>query len=125
MWSHRMGNSQTGHRKRSYASRYWRTSHSHFGEATALIKYDSNLIRFRCTGARRFSGCPGPRTRAVHSRSFFVFEDIPPHKANAVCARKFLSPTPYGYQECLEVDRGDRRFAEYAVVELHRTNAEL
>lgn len=48
------------------------------------------------------------------------FRDRVPHEIRAKEARKILLPTAYGYEELLQVDRGDARFETYQVVQLKR-----
>ncbi len=48
------------------------------------------------------------------------FRDRVPHEIRAREARKILMPTSYGYEELLQVDRGDDRFETYQVVQLRR-----
>ena len=49
------------------------------------------------------------------------FRDRVPHEIRAKDARKILVPTPYGYEEMLQVDhRGDSRFETYQLVQLRR-----
>ena len=49
-----------------------------------------------------------------------VFDDRVPHGSRGVRARKRLRVRSYGYDELLEVDRGDGAFKPYARVELRR-----
>jgi hypothetical protein len=48
------------------------------------------------------------------------FDDRPPHGCAAERARKRLRATPGGYEETLEIDRGDGAFAPFAQIRLER-----
>jgi hypothetical protein len=60
------------------------------------------------------------RLRVEHDRVWFG--DRVPHETRARQARKILRPTPYGYDETLEVDRSGERFEPYSFVRLRRTS---
>ncbi len=51
----------------------------------------------------------------------FVFDDRVPHDAKAVRARKLLRPTSTGYEEILEVDRGEGEFTPYSEIAFRRS----
>jgi hypothetical protein len=48
------------------------------------------------------------------------FDDRVPHESRARFARKILVPTPYGYDETLEIDRGAGGFETYSLLRLER-----
>ncbi len=52
-----------------------------------------------------------------------VFDDQAPHGSEALRARKILRAKSFGYEEMLEVDRGDGAFVPYAGIELRREDA--
>ena len=54
-----------------------------------------------------------------------VFEDQVPHGSEALRARKILRARSFGYEELLEVDRGDGAFVRYASIELRREGQEI
>jgi hypothetical protein len=56
-----------------------------------------------------------------------LFADRPEahHNVPAKRARKILRPTAYGFEECLELDRGSGQFAPYYTVPLYRTTGSL
>ncbi len=52
-----------------------------------------------------------------------VFDDRVPHGCDAQRARKILRAMPDGYDEILEIDRGDGAFAPYSMIALRRDDA--
>jgi hypothetical protein len=52
-----------------------------------------------------------------------VFDDRVPHGCDAQRARKILRAMPGGYDEILEIDRGDGAFAPYSMIALRRDDA--
>lgn len=50
-----------------------------------------------------------------------VFDDQVPHGCDAIRARKILRATSGGYEESLEVDRGDGKFVPYSMITLLRS----
>ena len=51
-----------------------------------------------------------------------VFDDQVPHACDALRARKILRPSSLGYDETLEIDRGDGDFVPYSMIALRRTD---
>jgi hypothetical protein len=62
------------------------------------------------------------REYSVQNRQdWFEFEDQPPgHEASWTRARKILQPTDDGFEERLEVDRGDGNFIPYYVIPMKK-----
>ncbi|MEA2626423.1 MAG: hypothetical protein QOD06_2468 [Candidatus Binatota bacterium] len=78
-----------------------------------------------------------PHTRVIEARAYLdsggtwdyrldldgvrvSFDDRVPHEVKAARARKLLVPTADGYDEILEIDRGDGRLEPYSVLEMKR-----
>ena len=51
-----------------------------------------------------------------------VFDDQVPHGCDALRARKILRPSSLGYDETLEIDRGEGDFVPYSKIALRRTD---
>jgi hypothetical protein len=80
-----------------------------------------------------------PRTRVIEARAYLdsgdtwdyrldhdgvrvSFDDRVPHEVKAAHARKLLVPTANGYDEILEIDRGNGRLEPYSVLEMMRVS---
>ncbi len=58
--------------------------------------------------------------RPTPTAAGLVFDDQVPHGSEALHARKILRVKSFGYEETLELERGDGAFVPYARIEMRR-----